>query len=315
MRIIIIYQIPKNEVLKIKLGQLLYLVKYYTYTKVTNKKRPILAGVKLTHRCTLKCRQCPFWRRPGEDIKFTQLKETMKNLYEQGVRIWLMEGGEPLLWRDGELNIHDIVAEAKKYFYCVGVTTNGTLPIDVKTDVVWVSVDGLRDTHNYLRSNSFDKVIENIKKSRHPKLFSNIVINRLNYQEIPELVKFLSDIVKGITIQFFFPYPESEDLALTWEQREKVLDELIELKKEGWPLVDSFTALKALKKNTWKCEPWMVVCVERDGTVEQGCYLKNRTPYEDPCKICGLTAHTELSLAYQLNWEAINVGRKTMGIF
>ena len=298
-----------------KIERFLYFVKYYVDTKITNNKKPLLAGVKLTHRCTLKCRQCPFWQRPGDDIKFTDLKEIMKNLHQQGVRIWLMEGGEPLLWRDGPLNIHDVVEEAKKYFYCVGITTNGTLPIDVKTAVVWVSIDGLRDTHNYLRSNSFDKVIENIKKSQHPNLFSNIVINNLNYHEVPELVKLLSNIVKGMTIQFFFPYPESENLALSWEKREKALDELIELKREGWPIMDSFTALEALKKNMWICEPWMVTSVEQDGTVNQGCYLKNRTPYDDPCKICGLSAHTELSLAYQLNYEAINVGRKTMKIF
>ncbi|HDP69793.1 MAG TPA: DUF3463 domain-containing protein [Actinobacteria bacterium] len=298
-----------------KFGHFLYFAKYYALTKISNSNKPLLAGVKLTHRCTLKCRQCPFWQRPGDDIKFADLKEIMKNLYRQGVRIWLMEGGEPLLWRDGKLNINNVVTEAKKYFYCVGVTTNGTLPIDVKTDVVWVSVDGLRDTHNYLRNNSFDKVIENIKNSKHPHIFANIAINCLNHQEVPELIKFLAGFVKGVTIQFFFPYPESENLAISWDDREKVLEELIKLKREGWPVVDSFAALEALKKNTWKCEPWMVASVERDGTVTQGCYLKDRTPYKNPCEICGLAAHTELSLSYQLNFEAINVGRKTMKAF
>lgn len=298
-----------------KLSHVLYLAQYYARSKFFGEKRPILAGMKITHRCTLKCRQCPYWQRPEDDLKWEKLKEIMPVLCNRGIRIIILEGGEPLLWKDGERGINELIREAKKYFYCVGVTTNGTLPLNVDSDVIWVSIDGLKETHDQLRGKSFDRIIENIKASHHPKIFANITINRLNFREIPELVKFLTPMVKGITVQFFYPYPESEDLLLPWEDRAWVLDQLTALKKEGYPLKDSLLAFKTLKDNSWACEPWMIANVEPDGTYNHGCYLKNRTPDEHPCKLCGFAAHTEISLAYQLHLSAIWAGKDILGIF
>ncbi|PKM80527.1 MAG: hypothetical protein CVU89_13320 [Firmicutes bacterium HGW-Firmicutes-14] len=297
------------------ISRVLYLARYYAGAKFLNDKRPILAGMKLTHRCTLKCRQCPYWQRPVPDLEWSGIKGLIPHLYRRGIRVLILEGGEPLLWKDGNYGVNDIVREAKKYFFCVGVTTNGTLPIDVETDIAWVSVDGLRDTHDRLRGKSFDRITENIRNSTHPRIFANITINRLNLGEIPDVVRFLSPMVKGITIQFFYPYPESEDLLITWEERARILDTLIGLKKEGYPVSDSILALEALKKNRWTCEPWMIANIEPDGTFNQGCYLQNRTTDDNPCKLCGFAAHTEISLAYQLHWSAIMAGKEILGIF
>jgi len=298
-----------------KISQVLYLAQYYARARFLNDKRPVLAGMKLTHRCTLKCRQCPYWQRPMPDLKWTQIEKIVPMLYKRGIRILILEGGEPLLWKDGDYGVNDIVREAKKYFFCVGVTTNGTLPIDVDTDIAWVSIDGFKDTHDRLRGESFERVISNIRNSKHPKIFANITISRPNHREIPDLVKCLSPLVKGITIQFFYPYPESEDLLLSWEERARVLQELINLKKQGYPVTDSVLALEALKDNRWTCEPWMIANVEPDGSFNQGCYLKKRTTDKNPCDLCGFAAHTEISLAYQLHWSAIMAGKEILGIF
>ena len=298
-----------------KLSRVGYLARYFVQARVFNDKKPILSGVKLTHRCTLQCRQCPYWQRSAPDLAWERVREIFPQLYERGIRIVILEGGEPLLWRDGDKTVHDLIAEARKYFFCVGVTTNGTLPLDAATDIIWVSIDGLRETHDSLRGKSFDRIISHIKESTHPKIFANITINRINRPEIPALIKFLAPLVRGITIQFFYPYPESEDLALTWEERAAVLEELIKLKKAGYPVTDSVLALKVLKDNKWRCEPWMIANVEPDGAFNQGCYLQNRTPDADPCRLCGFAAHTEISLAYQLHWEAIMAGKKILEIF
>ncbi|MCL6471667.1 MAG: DUF3463 domain-containing protein [Firmicutes bacterium] len=292
-----------------------YLVHYFAGARYFGAKRPLLAGIKLTHRCTLRCAQCPYWRKTMPDLKWAQIRRFLPELYQQGVRIVVFEGGEPLLWRDGARNISDVIDRARRYFFSVGVTTNGTLPIDIKPDIVWVSIDGLKKTHDKLRSNSFDCAIENIKRSRHPKVFAHITINRLNYFEVTNLVRLLEPLVRGITIQFFYPYPESEDLWLPWEKRAAVLDELISLKRQGYPLVNSVSCLEALKANNWSCEPWMVADIDPDGTYIQGCYLKNRTPEKNPCKRCGFSAHAEISLAYQLRLDAIGAGREIFGVF
>jgi len=231
------------------------------------------------------------------------------------VRILILEGGEPLLWKDKNHTVNDIIREAKKYFFCVGVTSNGTLPLDVESDIIWVSIDGLQETHDKLRGKSFEKIIDHLKVSKHPKIIANITVNKLNQQEITPLVKFLAPLVQGITMQFFYPYPESADLLLSWKEREQVLDTFMELKRAGYPISDSFAALEALKKNTWKCEGWMIANVEPNGIFDHGCYLKNRTKDENPCELCGFAAHTEISLAYQFNLQAIRAGRKILGIF
>lgn len=296
-----------------RFNQVLYLAKYYLKSKL-GTKGPILCGIKLTHRCTLRCIACPYWRRPGEDISWQHLTELFPRLYESGVRVVILEGGEPLLWKDDSHTLQDVVRLAKKYFFTVGVTTNGTLPINTGADVVWVSVDGMKDTHESLRGEGFDRIMDNLKNAGDSRLFANITINRRNVEEIPRLVNFLADKVQGITIQFFYPYPETEDITCSAEQRSLVLDQLITLKEQGLPVLDSFAALKALRENTWHCEDWMMANVDPDGTYTHGCYLRNRTD-SPSCKWCGFAAHTEISLAYQLNLAAIFAGQRILGIF
>ncbi len=297
------------------LNKLAYLVRYYWRAELLGQKKPILGGIKITYKCNLTCPQCPYWHRKYKEVGFQKLVGIMDKMFEAGVRILILEGGEPLLWRDGEYRLEDLVIEAKRRFFTVGLTTNGTMPIETNADVVWVSVDGLRATHNQLRSNSFDRVMTTIENSRHLKIFANITINKINAGEVPELVKFLKGKVKGITIQFFYPYQESEDLMLSQEQRVEVLEKLIELKRQGYPLNDSITALEALKYNTWHCEPWMLCNGEPDGTINWGCYLRNRTDEQDPCKHCGFAAHTEISLAYQGSLGALWSGKNILDIF
>jgi MoaA/NifB/PqqE/SkfB family radical SAM enzyme len=243
-------------------------------------------------------------------LTFDEVKKILQTLYQMGVRVLILEGGEPSLWRDGNYTITDVVAFSKTLFYSVGMTTNGTAPLTVPTNTVWVSIDGLRETHNRIRDNSFEKVIRHIQSSNHPNIYANITINRINYSEIAELVKFLSDVdrIKGITIQFHYPYEDNDTLALPFKERRMVLDALIRLKREGYPITDSYRCLESLKDNNWHCQDWMLANVEQDGSINLGCYVKGRGDIQ--CKMCGFAAHTEISLAYKWHLEAILVGRK-----
>jgi MoaA/NifB/PqqE/SkfB family radical SAM enzyme len=294
----------------VKTGWFFYFLNYYIKTRFLKKRVPLLAGFKITHKCNLKCRHCPFWHENLPQMTFEEIKGRLKTLYNMGIRILLIEGGEPFLWRDGPYQLQDVVNEGRKYFLSVGVTTNGTISMDLDSNSLWVSLDGLKDTHNCIRGQDiFDKVIKNIESCKHPNLYVNTTINKLNWQEIPDFVKFLKGKVKGITIQFYYPYEKTDSLMLTNEQRIHVLDELIQLKKGGWPVVNSFKALNALKKNDWtpRCKEWMIVTIEPDGTITHGCYVKNRDLVQ--CGVCGFSTNTELTLAYELVVESINVGR------
>ncbi len=270
---------------------------------------PFLASFKPTYRCNLRCQQCPFFSLGGNDLSFSMALGVLDQLHRRGNRLLIFEGGEPMLWRDGDHTIHDLVAEARQRFLCVGMTTNGTLPLEVETDILWVSLDGFAGTHDRLRGAPvFDRVVQNIRSSRHPRLYAHLTLNSQNYAEAPELVRFLSELVKGITIQFYYPYAGSNDLFLDFGRREQVLDQMIALKKEGYPLLNSMPSLQALKRNTWRCSDWLVDNANPDGTISQGCYLRGRADID--CSRCGFSPHTEISLAYQGNLSSVLSGIK-----
>jgi len=288
-----------------------FLLSYYVATLFGSRK-PLLGGIKLTHDCNLACVHCPFRRRKGPSLSYAGAIEAMSDLHARGVRIVIFEGGEPFMWHDNGRGLKEIVTEARNMFFSVGVTTNGTFPIDVDSSIVWVSIDGMKETHDRIRGESFDRIMDNIGSSRHAKVYGHITINSLNCEEIPVLVEFLADKVKGITVQFHYPYEEiDEKLCVEQELRGELLDRLIVLKRRGLPLADSYACLEALKMNTWRCRPWMIASVDPDGTVTHGCYLRKRGPIS--CERCGFAAHTEISLAYGGAPGAIALAAKVFG--
>ena len=287
----------------------LYFFKYYIESRFLGKQSPILGGYKITNLCNMECIHCPFWKRQDKtDLTLKEIREKLKELYQYGVRILIIEGGEPFLWKDNGYCLDDVVKEAKRLFYSVGITTNGTFPLEIDSDAIWVSIDGLRETHDAIRGESFDKIMKNIEKSSHPNILANITINSRNCNELESLVPFLSTKVKGITIQFHYPYERIDELFIPLEKRKKVLNNLIKLKEEGYPLMDSVSCLNALKNNRWKCHDWMIANMEPDGEINLGCYVKKRG--EVNCENCGFAAHTEISLAFDLKFSPILVGKR-----
>ncbi len=289
----------------------LYFLKHNISSRLFRIRQPLLASFKITYRCTLQCRSCPFWKMEPLTISYNRAVEMMNEFHRKGVRLLIFEGGEPFLWRDGDYRLEDLVRCAKQKFFRIGITTNGTLPIATEADVVWVSIDGLPQTHEKNRGKCFEKIIANIEAASHPNILAHITINRLNHQEIPSLVKLLATKVHGITIQFYYPFPNSDDLWLPEQDRIRVLNQLIELKQQGYPIFNSVTTLEGLKKNSWKCHDWLISNAEPDGRMNIGCYLKDRA--EISCEKCGFAAHTEIAKAYDWNWGAILAGHRTFG--
>ncbi len=284
------------------------------YLKYLKNKSPLLAGFKITHRCNLKCKHCPFWKIEKKEMDFRNICKTIDKLSDYGAKIIIFEGGEPTLWKHGNYNFADILQYAKKKFLSINFTTNGLNGFNFPADTVWVSIDGFQKTHDYIRGEGvFHRVIENIKEfktfNKKPRLYANICINTLNYREIPALCTYLKNIVNGITIQFHYPYENNFELFLPEKERVWVLNRLIELKRfYKIPIEDSWGCLEDLKYNSWKCHPEALINAEPDGKINMGCYIKNRG--EINCKYCGFAAHVELSKAMDLNLPAIITGLK-----
>lgn len=286
-------------------AQLGYILRNYVLTR----QKPFLSSFKLTYACNLRCQQCPFYNLTSVTPSYEQACRILDGLYERGSRMVVFEGGEPLLWRDGAYRAHDLAVYARQRFFSVGMTTNGTFPLDVPADVLWVSIDGFRETHDALRGALiFDKVMANARASKHPRLFAHVTVNAVNAPEIPDLLRFLNDIFRGITLQFYYPYNHQDALFLDFDRRERLLEEVIRLKRIGVRVLNSDASLKALKRNTWTCRDALIDNANPDGTMQQGCYLKGRSDID--CARCGFSPHTEISLACQGNLQAIQAGMR-----
>jgi Fe-coproporphyrin III synthase len=247
--------------------------------------------------------------KPGTHILWDNAVNAIIRLKETGCLFVIFEGGEPLMWKDGTRDFNDLVLMTKKHFISTGVTTNGTIPLDVETDIIWVSIDGLKQTHDRLRSNSFDNAISNIRKSTHKKLFVHFTFNRLNWTEFEDLSFFVAKIpqVKGITVQFFYPYGKGEeDLSLNPNERKLAIETVIRLKKQGVPILNSSSRLTAMIENTWKCHEWLLANVTPDGNILSGCYAKGRGNVD--CRVCGFTPIAEASGAYDFFPESLFSG-------
>ncbi len=274
---------------------------------------PLLAGYKVTHKCNLKCLHCPYWKRVSKDQNFEGVVQTMSKLRDAGVRILILEGGEPLLWHDGTYNIYDVVHVARKFFPSVCITTNGTIPWrQLPLNRVWVSLDGAENMHDHMRGQGvFQKVLTNIDRADFPQsVYVSTTVSTLNITSIPELIAFLKGRIGGVTVQFYYPYLGLPDpLYVKIDDRKKLLDRLIDMKRSGYPIVNTVSSLTALKWCRWPCEDRFLANADPDGTISHGCYLKNRGP--SVCELCGFTAHNEMTLALRGNLSSICTGLRT----
>jgi MoaA/NifB/PqqE/SkfB family radical SAM enzyme len=280
---------------------------------VLRRQIPLLASFKVTYRCNLRCNGCPYHRRagkPGVHMSWERAVEALNKLKGLGCRFVIFEGGEPLLWSDGSHDFSDLAEKARTMFLKVGVTTNGTVSLDVPTDLLWVSLDGARDQHNRRRDGSFDRALHHIRVSKHKRIYIHYTVNRENIDDIPILAQTLKDEanIRGITFQFFYPYKEGElDLALSPTERKRAVQRIMELKRSGeLPVLNSSASLKRMVENNWRCRTWVLANVDPDGSLWTGCYLQERG--EIRCENCGFSPVAEASLALALHPGALSAG-------
>jgi MoaA/NifB/PqqE/SkfB family radical SAM enzyme len=291
------------------------ILSYGLQTLVLRRKIPLLASFKLTYRCNLNCTGCPYHRRahePGDHLSWQQALDAFTELRRIGCRFVIFEGGEPLLWRETGHDFSDLAEKARSMFLKTGVTTNGSFPLDVPTDLLWVSLDGAREQHNRRRDGSFDRALQNIRASKHRGIYIHYTVNRENIDDIPVLADTLAPEpnIRGVTYQFFYPYHQGEmDLALSRSERQRAVGTILEVKRSGkLRVLNSTGTLKRMVSNSWRCRPWMLANVDPDGSLWRGCYLEQRG--EIRCEHCGFTPVAEASRAMGLNPGALLAGRR-----
>lgn len=278
-----------------KLSEFLYYMEYGIKAILFKKHIPIVAGVPLTDVCNLKCVHCVVANTGRGHYSYEKLREIFAEFYFRGARVLYLQGGEIMTWEDAGKRINDVIALARDIgFFKVACVTNGTFPIDINSDAVWVSLDGTEEYHDKIRGKGmFALAMNNIRESKHKNIRANITVNNVNEPSAANLVKFVSQepAIKGISVNFHTPYPGVEHLALSFEKRQKVLEQVMELKKQGYKVLNSLHALKALHSNRYRRPVRIIQMMEMDRIFEC-CWANGST---EVCSRCGYGIIPELA--------------------
>jgi sulfatase maturation enzyme AslB (radical SAM superfamily) len=221
-----------------------------------------------------------------------------------GMRYLYIEGGEPFLWRDNSKSLKDVIRLAREIgFRFIVVYTNGTFPIITAADTVFVSLDGLKDTHNKIRGNTYDRIISNIIKSPHKKLLINYTINKKNEKEIEQFCDEISKIekIKGIFFYFYTPSHGIDDLYLGLDERKNIIKRILKLKKTGYRILNSKAALMGIYNDSWK-RPNKLSYLYANKKLYQCCRSIGNS---EICKDCGYLGLTEIYYIANFNPNAI----------
>jgi radical SAM protein with 4Fe4S-binding SPASM domain len=147
--------------------------------------------VEVTDRCNLSCIHCYLGDTSGEDLPLRAVKTVLDEFEQMGGLRLVVTGGEPLLHPD----FAGINALASGRAFRSILVTNGTI-IDqasastLRFDEVQVSLDGMKDGHDYVRGEgSFKRAIagiEHLRRAGKPVSVATMV-HRHNLDELDAL--------------------------------------------------------------------------------------------------------------------------------
>ena len=282
---------------------LLFGLRYVLDHQLFRKTRPLIRGLVLTNRCNLRCQHCKLDTRGQKDLGFDEVVSAIDSFYHEGGRCLYLEGGEPFLWHDGRHSLDDVSRYAhERGFFTVIIYTNGMLPLRTSADTVFVSVDGLRATHDALRGKSFDRIMGNIQDATHPSLFINFTINSHNKNEVGEFCEYVDSIeqVRGIFFYFHTPYYGRDELFIERDERRRIVSKLLEYRKQ-FRILNSSAGLRAVLRNDWK-RPLGICSVYEKGVIYECCRYSN-----DPevCQQCGYLSYAEIDQTLRMKPSAI----------
>ncbi|MDR0427342.1 MAG: radical SAM protein [Dysgonamonadaceae bacterium] len=290
----------------------LYLPWWFFKAKFSGSKKPLQSVIFINDNCNLACKHCSVYKSENPNIKsYDQIKEELEYSYNQGSRFVDFEGGEPTLWKKGDKDLNSLIRLAKKIgFFSTTITTNAQRPFTgSEADSIWVSLDGIGKYHDEIRGKgAFERLVKNISSANHPALSVNMVVNVLNYPSVEETIRFVKDNpnIKSISINFHTPYPGTEHLFLDWGKRTEVIDLVIRMKKQGYPIMNSVSGLKLMKHNNFKKECWVSNFITSDGTRLTECAGKTA----GVCERCGLSMAGEMASVFSLKPDTIFAGMK-----
>lgn len=238
--------------INVKFNTLYHCLKY----KVTQKRVPILISLSITNRCNLKCPFCyaNSFNRTLPDFSTEKLCKIIDDFVDLGTQGIMLQGGEPLLRND----IAELITHVKKKSRFCSLTTNGTLLARnvhklTGLDRLEVSVDGGKEIIETNRGEgSHDKIMEGLEAAHKAGLPFCVHALVSNDSTLDNTLLPILNIAKKYNTYATFCYitgtsEEIETNTIGRELKEKhikdIYAELVHLKKEGYPVGNSFNVL------------------------------------------------------------------------
>lgn len=209
-------------------------------------------SVDVTNQCNLRCDHCYFFEQDhAAQLSLEQWRKLFERMKTEGFRFYQCTwvGGEPLLRPE-------IIELGRRYFKYNTVTTNGSISLPDWKDVSWyISVDGGRPHHERMRNTPglYDTIKQTIAQSEGLKITIAYCITRENFTEISASLEEWSrnPKVRNMVFSFFTPVRGLDDsLWLGWDEKDRILELLIEKKKVyGDFVVNTERALRLMKSD------------------------------------------------------------------
>ena len=258
---------------------------------------PFFCGHKLTYNCNLRCKMCPFWKRPSTDSSLKQEKAILKQIYNSGALGVAFEGGEPLLRSD----LGAILAFSRSLPLHTSLITNGTL-LESRIDeiapyingVVYVSLDGQEKTHDAIRgvNGSFKKALRGISAAKEKVAVTiNTTVMSENIDEIESMVELAKELGTKISVAVAHEYCNANASSPAAAKIPKIAHRLMEMKRKGYPVANSMGYFKVMaKEKKWQCKPWTMINIDPHGNVVLPCYVHNDYASSTPISENGIRA-------------------------
>lgn len=237
--------------------------------------RPFIFHFLTTLKCNANCETC-LWKdnKISNELTFDEIKRIYKEAEEEGFKITLLWGGEPLVRKD----ITDIIkfARYEANFPFFGMVTNGWfLPKRIhefgeELDLILMSLDSpKKEEHDKIRGvkGLYDRIMKSVEiiKEQYPiiSLQFSFSISKFNYHRIDEMIELADKLdipVAFNAINTLRHYStgivdEKGELSVTDEEISDAFSRILKAKQDGSNILNSEMYLKHFigGKKTYRC--------------------------------------------------------------
>lgn len=239
---------------------------------IITKKTPIYVQYAVTKRCNLRCQMCgsSISRKEERELSLPEIQKLADTLDRLNIGIILLTGGEPFLRPD----LPEIISIFSQKGFTVRLQTNGILATEdrirsacqVGMNEITISLESLDPEKQDAitgQPGSWHKIIESIARfsqllpNKDTLLGVNTVVSRQNLRELPDIIKFVTEIgfysslipvhLASANKDDFIIRKDAPEFAFLpddFNEIDRIFKAIINMKRRGYHIYNSFKFLR-----------------------------------------------------------------------